>query len=254
MTTPIGTVPMPISPDMEKLLGEIKVYGDNERIAIFDSHNPELYIKPIIRQLEELEKKDKFFLNNLIADDAFLESPHFKILDEYLHDLATKYKRSATFYITLTAYLKMKGILNKYTACRKYVAGILNDYMADLAILKMRRGIKKVQFSKIAGLMANLIVKYRPIVPLDRKDDPYTDINENFAIYHAISICADYDGGDNDVEAFEKSIYYNPFYKEVSRLLKRNFTPESLISVFKTLCLYQFPKALEEPEPDEHST
>jgi len=254
MATPIGTAPTPISPIMVQLLDEIKIYGDNERIALFDTHNPELYINPIVKKLEDLEKKDNFFLNNLITDETFVESPYFKMLDEYLHDLATKYKRSATFYVTLKAYLKMKGLLKKYTASHKYMPEVLNGYMADLAILKKRRGIKKVQFSKIAGLMTNLIIKYRPIVPLNLTDDPYKDINENFAIYHAIAICADYDGGDKAMEAFEKSDYYEPFYKEITRLLKRNFTPESLISVFKTLCLYQFPKALEESDTDEHRT
>lgn len=250
MTTPIGAAPVSISPDMAKLLDEIKAHGSNEKRWRDVNPCPEQYIDQKARQIEELEKKDKFFLNNLITDETFVESAYFKTLDEYLHDLATKYKRGATFYVTLVEYLKIKGLRGKYTVSRKYLSNVLNDYMADLAILKKRRGIKKVQFPKIAGLMASLIVKYRPIVPVDRKDDAYLDVNENFAIYHAISICAGYDGGEKDIPAFVNSAQYRVFYKEVNTLLKRNFTPESLITVFKTLCLYQFPRALEEPASD----
>jgi hypothetical protein len=232
---------------MTNLLDAIRTHGDNEKKWRDSNPSTESYIDQKKGLLEELEKKDGFFIRSLMADRAFLESAHFKTLNEYAHDLATKYKRSAVFYLTLVDYLRIKGCRNEYTANGKSVSKVLNDYMADLTIIKERRGIKRVQFPKIAGLMANLIVKYRPIVPLDRRNDPNPDINENFAIYHAISICAGYDGGSKDMKIFENTHYYKAFYKEVGYLLKRNFTPESLISVFKTLCQYQFPKALEEP-------
>lgn len=250
MTPPIGTAPLPISPEMAKLLDEIKAHGDNEKRWRDADPCSESYIDQKERQIEALEKKHKFFINNLIADKTFLESTYFKTLDEYVHDRATKYKRGAAFYVILAEYLRIKKLRDKYTASRESLSKVLNDYKADLAIIKKRRGIKKVQFPKIAGLMTNLIVKYRPIVPINRNDDTYLDVNENFAIYHAISICAGYEGGAKDMRAFQNSDQYTAFYKEVNTLLKRNFTPESLISVFKTLCLYQFPKALEEPASD----
>ena len=91
--------------------------------------------------------------------------------------------------------------------------------------------------------MTNLIVKYRPIVPLEAGNDPSEYINEIFAIYHALCICADFSDGE-ELLAFENMADYSEFYKDMRYLLNRNYTPESLIMVFKTLCLCRFPSFL----------
>jgi hypothetical protein len=243
-----GVVPPPVSREMEVLLDEIKVHGEKAKEWKDGAHCPESYVDQKKRQIEELESKNKFFIYNLIANySTFADSTYFKALVDHIPDLAVKYRRGAVFYLTVSVYLKAKGLHDAYTISHTSLPKVLNDYMVDLAIIKKRYGSEKIQFSKIAGLMANLIVKYRPIVPLDRNNDPKPDINENFAIYHAICICAGYENGAEDIRAFQKSKHHALFYEEAKYLLKRNFTPENLILTFKTLCLYQFPKSLERP-------
>jgi len=201
-------------------------------------------------QLWAQEMTDRFFFYSFVFDKTFSENIYFKKLTDCAPNLAVKCIRGVALCTMLDEYCKIKGIPYKYTISHTALPKILNDYTDDLDIIKKRRGIhNKIQFPKIAGLMANLIVKYRPVVPRNLCDDPISDINENFAIFHAICICTDYEGGKDDFIAFQTKNQeeYKAFYEEVGYLLKRNFTPESLISVFKTLCLCKFPKALESP-------
>jgi hypothetical protein len=226
----IGLAPSSISPEAVKLLDEINDLIQKVSVQAGNVVAIAADIEQKRQQLWDRETIDKFFFYNLIFDKTFSKNAYFEKLTYCAPKLAIKCKRGATFCMMLDEYF-------------------LNDYTDDLDIIKKRRGIdNNAQFPKIAGLMANLIVKYRPIVPINLCDDPAPDINENFAIFHAICICTDYEGGQNDFAAFQSSDQdYRAFYKEVGYLLKRNFTPESLISLFKTLCLYKFPKALETP-------
>jgi hypothetical protein len=87
--------------------------------------------------------------------------------------------------------------------------------------------------------MANLIVRHHPVVPLVHKENPVPRINEMFAVFHALCICSDFSDGD-EFSKFCKTTEFKVFFEDITYLLSRNFTPENLIMVFKTLCLYQF--------------
>jgi len=243
-----GIIPPSISSEMAALLDDIKVKGQQAKDWRDSAPSSESYMDSKRKQLEALERDNKFFMYNLMADYRnFTDSDPFKTLLAYIPDLAIKYRRGAVFYLTLAEYLRAKKLGELYTVSHTAMPKILSGYMVDLGIIKKRYDSGTIQFPKIAGLMANLIVKYRPIVPLSIKHDPYLDINENFAIYHGVCICADYQNGVEAIRAFQKAPQHEPFYKDTKYLLQRNFTPENLILVFKTLCLYQFPEALKRP-------
>jgi len=64
-----------------------------------------------------------------------------------------------------------------------------------------------------------------------------------FAVHHALCICSDFSGG-KELADFEQKPACNEFKNDMKYLLNRNFTAESLIMIFKVLCLYQFPSFL----------
>jgi len=228
-----------MSADMSALVKNIRA----ERIR---DKNKELELKSIAdrlkdkaQQLDALETKERYFFNNLYNDPSFGNDTDFSAFQDVLPDLATNYKRTATIYLTCAEFLKKTCGPGLYTLNKNIVSKIVDRYLEDLHILKKRYDCPTVQVSKIAGLMTNLIVKYRPLVPLDHKNDPHDKINELFAIHHALCLCTDFSEGA-ELEDFEKAETYDDFVEDMKYLLIRNYTPENLIMVFKTLCLYQF--------------
>jgi len=228
-----------MSADMSALIKSIKV----DRIK---GKNKELELKSIkdrvdekVRKLDNLEAKERYFFDNLYNDPNFGKEADFDDFQDILPELATNYKRTATIYLTFAEFIKKTCGLGVYTLNKNIVSNVVERYLEDLDILKIRYNCPTVQVSKIAGLMTNLIVKYRPVVPLDTKNDPYDKMNELFAIHHALCICTDFSDGA-ELEAFENSDMYDDFMEDMKYLLIRNFTSENLIMVFKTLCLYQF--------------
>jgi len=142
----------------------------------------------------------------------------------------------------------------QYMAFNASIASkVIRHYMQDLNILKSRYKIsKRAQMPKIAGLVASAVLKYRPIVPLDgkRTDVKYIRANEALAIYHGLGVCANYDlGGGNDNNQALASLMSKPIFVEWLRrfmylLQERNYTSESLIMVFETLCMGAFPDSM----------
>jgi len=210
------------------------------------------------QELESLEKKEKYFFNALCRDITFGESDEFKSFEKCAPEVAVYTKRTFVVVFILRRFLTWLSAADgntvvvvdgkkqsKYTLDEYALTEIIKSYIEDLAVTKMRYELETVQLPKIAGLMTNLIVKYRPIVPVNHKDNPYPNINEVFAIYHALCICSDFSVGDELVRFWnDKKKEHDEFYKDMRYLLTRNFTPENLMMVFKTLCLFQFPKFL----------
>jgi hypothetical protein len=139
---------------------------------------------------------------------------------------------------------------------------VVYHYVRDLEILKDRYGMISKEAlssyalpSKIAGLMANSILKYRPIVPIDggnhKSDITENKANEILAIYHGICVCTNYYEAedskivDNNNEAainLFKSKHFNDWSKDIKYLLwEREYTSESLIAIFETLRMAIFP-------------
>jgi len=199
-----------MSADMSALITSIKVDSGKKK-------NKELELKSIIgiledkvRKLEDLEVKERYFFDNLYNDPQFGNGADFEKLQSVLPDLATDYKRTVTFYLTFKEFIKKTCGPGIYTLNKNIVSKIIERYLKDLDILKIRYDCPTVQLSKIAGLMTNLIVKYRPVVPLNTKNDPYGEMNELFAIHHALCICSDFSKG-MELEAFENSDMYDDF-------------------------------------------
>jgi len=124
-------------------------------------------------------------------------------------------------------------------------------YAGDLDVLKVRYGIDELaEAPKVAGLMAGAILKYRPVVPKDCLQLEINDaeINEVLAIYHGICICASYNArgiGNEPMMKLMAMPYFKKWYHRIIYLVKeRNYTSESLISIYETLCLAAFPDGL----------
>jgi hypothetical protein len=210
------------------------------------------------QELEALEKKEKYFFYALHRDIAFGESAEFQSFERCAPEAALYSKRTFVVFFILERFLAWLSVADvntvsvvdgkkksKYTLDEYALTEIIKSYVEDLVITKKRYELERMQLPKVAGLMTNLIVKYRPIVPLNYKDNPRPNINEVFAIYHALCICSDFSDGDELVKfQLDKRKEHDEFYKDMRYLLVRNFTPENLMVVFKTLCMFQFPRTL----------
>jgi len=130
---------------------------------------------------------------------------------------------------------------------------VIRHYVNDLEHLKRRYGIpERAQPPKVAGLMAGAILKYRPLVPADGWDVNVEDspVNEYLAIFHGIAVCAQYDNvghGNRAMAALMAKPCYRLWLDRFLYLLReRNYTSESLIMTFETLCMAAFPDSLTE--------
>jgi hypothetical protein len=195
------------------------------------------------KELTALELRDRYFYNNLSTDINFEKQAEFQVFLKCLPELAMRYKRIFVFINTLRVFFEKNAIQDKYRIDTKSLTKISKCYVDDLSILKKRYNSNVVQLPKIAGLMTNLIVKHRPIIPIDVAINPAVYINEMFAIYHALCICSDFSDGKELID-FEQKPACHEFKSDMKYLLNRNFTAENLIMVFKVLCLYQFPSFL----------
>jgi hypothetical protein len=126
-------------------------------------------------------------------------------------------------------------------------------YAKDLRVLKKRYQIcDMVQPPKIAGLLANAILKYRPLIPFYGLQPGIENStpNEFLAIYCGVCVCANCgapDQGNKIMAALMDTPHFRLWFKRFLFLLRdRNYTSESLIMVFETLCLFAFPAALDE--------
>jgi len=129
---------------------------------------------------------------------------------------------------------------------------VVRHYVHDLNILKNRYKIEdRAQVPKVAGLVANAVLKYRPLVPLNGKhtERQYIKANEALAIYHGLCVCANYGKtGDTNHQLLcalmSKPIFVEWLKRFMYLLQERNYTSEALIMVFETLCLGAFPDSM----------
>ncbi len=126
---------------------------------------------------------------------------------------------------------------------------VIRYYAQDIEVLKTRYGIPdKVQAPKIAGLMANAITKFRPVVPINgrQQDIENVDCNELLAIYYGICICAnsaESSSGHQLMADLVSRVEFSDWFKRFIYLLReRNYTSEALVMVFETLCFMAFPE------------
>jgi hypothetical protein len=126
---------------------------------------------------------------------------------------------------------------------------VIRYYAQDIEVLKARYGIPdRVQAPKIAGLMANAITKFRPVVPIDgrQQDIENSDCNELLSIYYGICVCANFGENNYDYEAMtvlvSKPEFSDWFKRFIYLLRERNYTSEALVMVFETLCFMAFPE------------
>jgi hypothetical protein len=106
----------------------------------------------------------------------------------------------------------------------------------------------KVEDSRIAGMMADAILKFRPLVPINGndvievEDIEYNVCNEFLAIYHGISICsAGYENGPLLMGEFMSGKLFDRWLERFLYLLEQDYTMESLVMIFETLCVTVFP-------------
>jgi hypothetical protein len=122
----------------------------------------------------------------------------------------------------------------------------VQHYEADLNAFNLQSDIAGFQAPVVAGLMANAILKFRPVVPemgwQERAGDGIA--NEVLAIYHGICACSNDDPPAgirilSDIAG--KPVFSAWLDKFIYLLRKRNYTAESLVLVFETLCMFAFP-------------
>jgi hypothetical protein len=125
---------------------------------------------------------------------------------------------------------------------------VVEHYLADVRVIKMRYGIsERIQLHKVAGLMTSSILRYRPVVPLvDSYDSSYElCANEILALYQGIAICGEYTARDGHLQIIQEDWFDRWFNSFLYLLHHRNYTAESVIFIYETLCCLKFPKNLE---------
>jgi len=139
------------------------------------------------------------------------------------------------------------GLISVGTMCIS--APLLDEtveyYLSDRDVLKLRYNIDdKIQLHKIAGLLANAIVRIRPVVPASTLEDFSKDsevyANEILAIYEGLAICSEY---DEDCCITKESWFEDWFENFVFLLHHRRYTAESLMFIFETISRICFPNA-----------
>lgn len=140
--------------------------------------------------------------------------------------------------------LLRSGLADGTTFCFNHAIAtkVITSYLSDLEILKIRYGIKgRAQHTKIAGIMANSILKYRPIVPTKGNQTGIEEckVNELLAICHGIFVCVE--SRQLNIEIMKK-LFTDALFKDwadkfMHLIRERNYTSESLVMVFETLCL-----------------
>jgi hypothetical protein len=141
---------------------------------------------------------------------------------------------------------------------KKLLGEAISHYIHDLRALKLRYKISgKVQFPKIAGLMTNALVKYKPLVPRKGDNDLKPNslkANEVFAVFYGLCVLFDTEilpAGElktktgKTVKEFISTHLGLKWRDDLIYLLNcRNYTAESLIAIFDTLCITLCPDLL----------
>ena len=131
------------------------------------------------------------------------------------------------------------------------LAEVVQYYLSDLAIIKKRYNIHgRIKRHKIAGLMTAAILRFRPIQLIGEsyENDAELYANEFFALIHALSVC-----GEKNEQMKLTIVEENWFPAWLDSFMyllhHRNYTSESLIMIFETICHLRGNRGAELEEP-----
>jgi len=179
-----------------------------------------------------------------------IEEERAKLLEgawQTIGERRAKYLESAWKLLSINTkepkyFIKDIFVLNNPLALKT-----IRFYAQNLTTLKNIYGIEdKAAASKIAGLMANAILKFRPLVPAVGKDENKhildNECNELLAISHGLFVCvADNTNGIKIMEDFMATEGFDKWFKQFMYLVQeREYSAESLIMIFETLCITVF--------------
>lgn len=153
----------------------------------------------------------------------------------------TKEKRLNTL-LGVWSIVTQRGLIpgDRMDVNHAVLSEVVAYYLSDLSVIKHRYRIQgKISPYKIAGLTTAAILRFRPVSLRagDYKGDSEVYANEIFAIIHGLSICGE------DVHALlDRAVVRQPWFRLwmkdfVFLLHHRNYTSESLIMIYETLCL-----------------
>jgi hypothetical protein len=130
----------------------------------------------------------------------------------------------------------------KFILNRSLLKSVVTHYLQDLQVLKMRYGIEdKAQPQKVAGLTAAAVMRFKPVLPKNSRDENLfkQDANELLAAFHGLCVCTAQGNGNIDMHLVEDFLSMREFPEWLSNLrymLKfRSYTSESLAMIFDTL-------------------
>jgi len=154
-----------------------------------------------------------------------------------------KVKRAKSL-VNAVVLLMNRGVIDKskYILNATIVNKVIKRYVLDLEFLKKRYGIpKRAAMPKIAGLMAYAIIKYKPLVLANAREQNSRklDANEWLAVFYGLCVCADLGKGGVNEDGLNFIVshpYFNEWFKNIKYLLEeRSYSAESLVIVFATL-------------------
>lgn len=173
-----------------------------------------------------------------------IQNPEAKSEEQRINDLRLKRMESLiSTYKNLTR--KFPEIAKETALHPGYAAATVEEYLSEWKLLRIRDKIDdRIQWHKIAGLMAMAISNHRPIQLTDPTGCSNPEYNEIFAIYHGLAICSE--GVDEErVQFLFKSPYFSGWFDAFKRLLRSGGTSkESLVQIFHTVSIANFPENL----------
>lgn len=136
---------------------------------------------------------------------------------------------------------------------RSFVAATVEDYLTQRRLIVGRDNITgRIQWHKVAGLMASAIAKNRPIQLVESDPDaPSTRLsrdNEIFAVLHGIAICAE-GRKSGDVELVLRLGGFRTWFSDLVYTVHNDpANTAAFIMAFETLSLTHFPENLHHVE------
>jgi hypothetical protein len=162
---------------------------------------------------------------------------------KYLDNL--RKKRMQTLIGVWKALDEASLVPDSYRLSSLLINEVVEHYISDVRVIKFRYRIEdRIKLHKVAGLMTASIVRFKPAIACqEEKIDVYDPfINESFAIIHGLAICGECEQNDEYL-ALTKEPWFDQWLNDFRYLLRyRNYTAESLIFIFQTLCELRFPE------------
>jgi len=162
-------------------------------------------------------------------------------------------KRREALFAVYEGMCDQYNVMAKYTRIDAHrVARTVEEYISERRALVYRDRIpSRIQRHKVAGLMASAILSNRPIRMANTNAFGRTRAsmdNELFAIHHGLATCAE-DCSEKQIKSLLQTRHFSSWENDFAFILRRGSRDnDSLIFIFKTLCLTYFPENL-----DHHS-